>query len=99
MARYDVYRNPEGAGYLLDVQSDLLQVLSTRVVVPLLPEDAAPMPAKRLNPVFVINDDTFVLLPQFIATLPASAVGNSVGTLKEHFAEITDALDMVFQGF
>jgi len=99
MARYDVYRNPEGAGYLLDVQSDLLQVLSTRVVVPLLPEDAAPMPAKRLNPVFVINDDTFVLLPQFIATLPASAVGNSVGTLKEHFAEITDALDMGFQGF
>ena len=30
MAQYDVFLNPEGSGYLLDVQSDLLDGLSTR---------------------------------------------------------------------
>ena len=38
MARYDVYPNPgqnPQVPFLLDVQSDLLSVLDTRVVVPL----------------------------------------------------------------
>jgi toxin CcdB len=34
MARFDVYRNPAGAGCLLDIQADLLSHLNTRVVVP-----------------------------------------------------------------
>ena len=42
MARFDVYRNPEGSGYLLDVQADLLSDLNTRVVVPLIPAELAP---------------------------------------------------------
>ena len=37
MARFDVYRNSAGEGFLLDVQADLLSYLNTRVVVPLLP--------------------------------------------------------------
>ncbi|CAM5429606.1 hypothetical protein TMEC54S_03045 [Thauera mechernichensis] len=37
MARFDVYRNSAGEGFLLDVQADLLSHLNTRVVVPLLP--------------------------------------------------------------
>jgi len=40
MAQFDVYRNAHPATrarvpYLLDVQSDLLETLATRVVVPL----------------------------------------------------------------
>ena len=34
MARFDIYPNPVGAGYLLDIQADLLSGLNTRVVVP-----------------------------------------------------------------
>ena len=45
MAQYDVVRNPEGSGYLLDVQSDLLDGLTTRLVVPLMPQTQAPKPA------------------------------------------------------
>ncbi|MBS1183360.1 MAG: plasmid maintenance protein CcdB, partial [Proteobacteria bacterium] len=37
MARFDVFPNPGGSGYLLDVQADLLDGLNTRIVVPLLP--------------------------------------------------------------
>ena len=44
MAQFDVYRNPNPATraripYLLDVQSDLLEPLATRVVVPLCKPD------------------------------------------------------------
>jgi toxin CcdB len=47
MARFDVHRNKAGVAdvpYLLDIQSDLLQGLRSRVVVPLVPlrlDDAA----------------------------------------------------------
>ena len=34
MARFNVYASASGAPYLLDVQADLLDHLSTRVVVP-----------------------------------------------------------------
>ncbi len=55
MARFDVYPYQGGQGLLLDVQADLLEHLNTRVVVPLLPMDLTPKPARRLNPVFEIN--------------------------------------------
>ena len=45
MARYDFYRNAESDGYLLDVQSDILEGLSMRVVVPLMPPKIARFPA------------------------------------------------------
>ncbi|TJV52731.1 MAG: plasmid maintenance protein CcdB, partial [Mesorhizobium sp.] len=32
----------EGDGYLLDVQADLLEGLSTRIVIPLMPPNMAP---------------------------------------------------------
>ena len=53
MARFDVYRI--ASGLAVDVQSDLLYGLDTRMVVPLLPIGDAPLPAGRLNPV-VDND-------------------------------------------
>lgn len=46
MARLDVYSLPgeRRAGYIVDVQADLLSHLATRVVVPLLLEKEAPKP-------------------------------------------------------
>ncbi|WP_352782400.1 CcdB family protein [Mesorhizobium sp. M0643] len=55
MARYDFYQSAEGDGYLLDVQSDLLGRLDTKVIVPLMPANKAPVPGRRLNPIFTIN--------------------------------------------
>lgn len=49
MAQYDVFLNSDGSGYLLDVQSDLLDGLATRLVIPLLPASQAPKPATGLN--------------------------------------------------
>lgn len=99
MARFDVCANRYGAGYLLDVQADLLEHLNTRIVVPLLARDQAPKPATRLNPVFRINGADHVMVTQFMAAVPAAEIGPVVTSLEERFETITVALDMAFQGF
>jgi toxin CcdB len=99
MARYDVYPNPDRAGYLMDVQADLLEGLNTRVVVPLLPRAMAPTPAERLNPTFPIEGSEVVMATQFLAAVPASILDAPIANLSGHGIDITNALDMVFQGF
>ena len=54
MARLDVFKNPGGPGYLVDIQTNLLNHTRTRIVVPLLPAEGAPAPARELTPVFDI---------------------------------------------
>jgi len=99
MAKYDVYQNPNGPGYLLDVQADLLDGLNTRVVVPLLPRNDAPMPAGSLNPVFDVSGEQVVMATQFLAAVPRSILKTPVTAFADQFSEIGNALDMVFQGF
>ncbi|MEZ5791133.1 MAG: CcdB family protein [Nitratireductor sp.] len=99
MGKYDVYPDPAGKGLLLDVQSDLLGDMNTRVVVPLLKPADAPIPARRLNPSFEINATRYVIVTQYLAAIPTSVLGKPVANLSNHFDEITNAIDMVFQGF
>ena len=99
MPKYDVFPNPSGDGFLLDVQSDLLSDLNTRVVVPLLPRTRAPKPATRLNPTFDIHGETFVMVTQFMAAVPVGMLSSAVENIETDFAKITDAVDMLIQGF
>ena len=99
MSRFDIFENKNGAGYLLDVQSDLLSGLNTRVVVPLLPKSSAPFPAQRLNPVFSINGLEVVMATQYMAAVPESEVRFCSGSLAEQQDDIAAALDMLLLGF
>ncbi len=99
MARFDIFRNEGGSGYLLDVQSGLLSGLNTRVVVPLLPKSFAPTPAERLNPVFGIEGQELVMATQYMAAVPEGELRSGVGNLTEQQDEISAALDMLFLGF
>ncbi len=99
MAKHDVYPNPNGSGYLLNVQADLLDGMNTRIVVPLLPMKDAPTPAKDLNPIFNIENNQVVMVTQFLAAVPVSILSNSSANLSEQYTEITRALDMAFQGY
>lgn len=99
MAKYDVFHNPSGNGFLLDVQTDLLSGLNTRVVVPLLPMSGSPMPAARLNPTFEIDGECVVMVTQYLAAVPSSLLNSRVGDLNEDFEQITIAIDMLMQGF
>lgn len=81
MARFDVYANRSGAGFLLDVQADLIAQLNTRVAVPLIPLDLAPATADRLNPVFKVQGIDVSMVTQFIAAVSGSELTVPVATL------------------
>ena len=99
MARFEVFRNRDGSGYLLDVQIDVLNHLNARVVVPLMTPDVAPKPANRLNPSFEIEGQKHLMITQYISAIPVSELGASITSLRAHDYTVTDALDMLFQGF
>ena len=101
MARFDVYPRPgtAGGGYVLDVQSNLLNDLSTRVVVPLLSQEIAPKPAQKLNPTFEIEGQPYVMLTQFVAAVPARELELQVVSVPARGDDIMRALDMLLVGF
>ena len=73
--------------------------LNTRVVVPLLPLTQAPVPADRLNPVFNIGDEQYVMVTQFMAAVPRALLRSPVTSLTGQDNEIMAALDMLLVGF
>ena len=99
MNRYDVYKNKFGTGYILDVQTDLLSGLNTRVVVPLISISDSPRLAKYLNPTFEVKGEKVAMMTQFIAAIPESELSNQIDNLSEFHHEISSALDMIFSGF
>ncbi|CAO3405684.1 CcdB family protein [Azospirillum largimobile] len=98
MAKFDVHRRQDGPGYLLELQADILSGLNTRFVAPLLPQSAAPQPARRLNPIFDIGGETVVMVTQFSGVVPLSELGQPVCSLIAHDTAITAALDMLICG-
>jgi toxin CcdB len=104
MPQFDVYRNLSPASrtripYLLDIQSDLLDPLSTRVVVPLCrPEVLKGKLAERLNPLFEIEGKRVAMLTQELAGVPARILGDPIENLARHRSAIVGALDLVISG-
>ncbi|HEY9537765.1 MAG TPA: CcdB family protein [Kiloniellaceae bacterium] len=99
MARFDIFEYPETRGYLLDIQCDYLSRLSTRIVVPLQPEEDAPPPARDLNPVFRIAGTRYVMMTQYMAAVSESELKKRAGSLAEEQDRVVKALDMIFSGF
>lgn len=105
MARFDVYRNHGGktddVPYLLDVQSDVLSALDTRVVVPLRRRDRFPamqIPAKLMPSLIVEGVECIMETPK-LAAVPTRILKQPLAKLHTQQFEITAALDFLFQGF
>jgi len=105
MPQFTVYRNANRKSkattpYLLDIQSDLLTDLSTRVVIPVVTLDALGIkPLTRLMPKIDIEGETCVVLAPQLAGVSAKELGQPVGNLSHLRAEILAALDLLFTGF
>ena len=100
--QFDVYENPtpnKAVPYLLDVQNDLVEVKSTRVVAPLVPLKLFPKPATVLNPVFRIGEESYVMLTQDLASVGRENLGRKIATLGHERQKIISALDFLFVGF
>ena len=100
MARLDVHPMPgKGEGYVVDVQAELLAHLSTRVVVPLLPEADVPLPISELNPVFEIKGKRHVMVTQALSAVFGRELKRVVTSLDAQHDSITRALDLLLVGF
>ena len=98
MARFDVYALKRGGALVVDCQADLLDGLKSRVVVPLVAESEAPKPARRLNPVFEIGGERYVLMTQFLSAVEMRELGAEVGSLDEQGETVLGALDFLLTG-
>ncbi len=104
MARYDVYANPETAErvripYLLDIQSDHIQGVQTRVVVPLWKADQLFNPSEDLNPGFVVAGIKLAMDTPALGAVPVSILRQSVANLNDQQLLIQNALDMLLAGY
>jgi toxin CcdB len=97
--QFTVYKNPSGNGYLLDLQANVNDNFTTRVVAPLLPIKDVPHYASSLNPVFEIEDNRVIMATQGMASVPSHILKHAVATLEHKRTEIVAALDLLFQGF
>ncbi|MDT7518359.1 CcdB family protein [Rhodoferax sp. TBRC 17660] len=102
--QYDVYPNPSPRmrdvyPYVLDVQSDLLKALATRMVVPLaltsLPASSLP---RRLCPLLQVKGQSLMLVPFEAAPLDKRHLKSKVTSLRERADDIVAAMDAVLSG-
>ena len=105
MARFDVCATPgrhaDSTPYLLDVQSDLLDGLDSRVVIPLRRRErfpAVPL-ADRLTPTLSIAGAEFILETPKMGAVPRRALGAPLLSLAAEQARVTAAMEFVFRGF
>lgn len=105
MGRFDIYSNPGknkgGIPYLVDVQSNVISALATRIVIPLrtltgfsslaLPGDLFPI-------IEVDGVDHFLDTPQ-MGAIALSELKAKVGSAQAHQFDIQTALDRVFGAY
>ena len=103
MAQFDVYLNTnadtrKAMPYLLDLQADLLDMLATRVVAPLVLVEEMGLAAKQLNPQFKIKGVAVVMSTAELAGISTRSLGDKVASLKNKRNEIISALNLLFTG-
>lgn len=105
MSQFHVYRNPRAESkqrfpLLLDVQSDLIGALETRVVVPLAPlTGKSPTRLTVLMPVLEIEGRKYSMYTPQLAGIPKRDLGVEVADLSSIRPEIIAALDLLISGF
>lgn len=102
--QFDVYENPSPRmrdvyPYVVDVQSDLLSALATRMVVPLAitPLAAKDLP-RQLCPLITVNGKSLMLVPFEAAPLDKRLLKTEIAGVRDRSHEIIAAMDAVLSG-
>jgi len=104
MAQFDVYPNPSkhqrsDIPWIVDIQSDLLSSLSTRLVVPLALRKLMPSTLPRaLCPPVQWDGDALVALPHLAAPFRAKDLGQARGSLRSEASGLVGAIVAVMSG-
>ncbi len=103
MKQFDLYKNTDKGSkktypYFVDVQTNLLDNLNSRVVIPLVPSsDAKEYPA-NLCPLVTINNKKYCLFTHHIAAVSSSFLKKKEGSLLLNRDHIITALDFLLTG-
>ena len=102
--QFDIYENPSPRmrdvyPFVVDVQSNLLSALATRMVVPLAITNlsAKDLP-QRLCPIIVVNNKPLMLVPFEAAPLDKRLLKVEIASVVERSYEIIAAMDSVLSG-
>ena len=98
MSQFDVHRLKSGSALVVDCQSDLLEHLSTRLVVPLIPREHGPPQVARLNPLLSLDGREFIMATQLAAAGLRSDLGEVIASPRDRSFDILGALDVLFSG-
>ena len=104
MPQFSLYRNRNPASrsrfpLLLDIQSDLLESLATRVVVPLTPAGSSrPRSMRTLTPILKFEGKHYLMLTPQLAGIPARELGAVAGDLVSDRDTIVAAVDFLLAG-
>ena len=103
MAQYDVVPNPSssaanGITHVVVIQSDMLDVLATRMSIPLAELDMAVKVPTALCPVIVVNGKRLHALAHYAAPLPARLLKRPVANVAAQASALVSAMDAVLSG-
>jgi toxin CcdB len=105
MAQFTVYRNKNARTkstypLLVDIQSDLLEDLRTRVVIPLTKTAAlTKKPLAHLTPALPFDGEEYVLMTPQLAGIRRTELGAAVGSIASARQTIVAAMDFLLTGF
>jgi toxin CcdB len=103
--RFAVYRNRDLRGssvfpMLVDVQSELLEDLNTRVVIPLARSRGfTDFPLGVVMPSIELAGQRYVLVTPQLAAVPRTHLGPHSGSVADQSGAISTALDVLLRGF
>ena len=85
--------------YLVDIQSNLLDELRTRVVIPLGNVSVlGDNPITKLCPMVEIHNQNYVVLTQQLAAIDKTLLGPEIANLSEHRSDFIAAIDFIISG-
>ncbi|MCU6502534.1 CcdB family protein [Rugamonas sp. A1-17] len=105
MSRFDIFANPgknrRNIPYLVDVQSNVISGLATRIVVPLRPLSAfsSVTPPPDLFPIIAVHGAEYVMDTPQPGSIPLSELKVNVASARAHQLDIQSALDRLFGAY
>ena len=96
-SQFDVYRTARKT-LIVIIQNDLLDEMRVRVAAPLFPANDGLRRIQSLNPEIRIEGETYVLMPQLLASFSIQELGERVGSAADERDTIVRAIDTLLAG-
>ncbi|CAM3797959.1 CcdB family protein [Polynucleobacter brandtiae] len=102
--QFDVFENPSPRmrdvyPFVIDIQSNLLSLLATRMVIPVsITKLSIEKIPRRLCPLINIDGKKLMLMPHEAAPLDKKILKRKIGSAKSQSSEILSAMDAVTSG-